>query len=258
MHNIDITWFLDLTRRASDLAKSHFGNTRGTLKPDKTWVTQADIAVEAYLREELQKARPNDAILGEEGDNPPPESPVVWAIDPIDGTTNFVAGLSEWAVCIARLKGGRPDNGVPTVGAFALPALGDLYHTDGTTAYYNDVPLDPPAPYIDDNALFLVSEGAFESYDIDYPGKIISMGSAAGHLCYVARGSAVGALDKAGIWDYAASAAILRVLGVPFRYVSGSEVDFMALYTQHSVSEPTLVCPDSHFETLRSALKHLE
>ena len=92
----------------------------------------------------------------------------------------------------------------PTLGAFLLPALGDLYHTDGQTAFYNGTPLTPPAPSIDPNALLLISEGAFQNATVDYPGKTLSLGSCAAHLCYVARGSAVGALDQAHIWDYAA------------------------------------------------------
>ncbi len=253
MTQIDIDWLLDITRKAGDIALSHFGKTRGNLKPDNTWVTQADLAVEACLREELASARPNDAILGEEGDNPAPRSPTVWAIDPIDGTRAFNHGFPIWGVSIGMLQ-----DGVPTLGAFILPALGDLYHTDGKTACCNGVALTPSAPAINANAVFLVSEGAYKHRKIDYSGKVLSLGSAAAHLCYVARGSAVGSLNQASIWDYAAGAAILRVLGVPFRYLSGAEVDFTLLYSGQSTPEPTLACPPRHFQTLQAALLQTE
>ena len=249
MTEIDTDWLIAITRRAGEIALSHFGNTRGSLKPDSSWVTQADLDVEAYLREELAKARPGDAILGEEGDNPAPQSSAVWAIDPVDGTRVFNHGLPVWGVSIGLIL-----DGTPSAGAFYLPALGDLYHTDGKTAYCNGIALAPPEPVIDANAILLVSEGAYKAQHIRYPGKLLSMGSAAAHLCYVARGAAVGALDQAGVWDYAASAAILRVLGVPFHYASGAEVDFPTLYDGRPAPEPTLVCPPHLFAPLQAAL----
>ncbi len=250
--DIDISWLLHLADQAGEIALSHFGNTQGTLKPDNSWVTQADIEVEAYVRKELAAGRPDDAVLGEEGDNPHPQSPVVWAIDPIDGTRTFNHGLPIWGVSIGVLE-----NGIPRLGVFALPALGDVYHTDGVTAYYNGEPLSPPEPVIDPNAVFMVNETGYRSFRIDYPGKLLSLGSAAAHLCYVARGSAVGNMEDAAIWDYAASAAILRVLGIPFRYLSGAEVDFADLYDGRSVPEPTLVCLPRHFDALQRAIKKI-
>ncbi len=249
MSFIDIHWLLDITKEASKISLAHFGNTRGTLKADNSWVTQADIDVEKYLRSELLKERPNDDILGEEGDKTAPTASIVWAIDPIDGTRVFNHGLPVWGISIGALV-----DGVPTVGAISLPALGDTYFTDGKTAWCNTTMLTQPKPVIDPNALLLVSEGAFQTTDIDFEGKIIHLGSAAANLCYVAKGSAVGAIDQANLWDYAAGAAILRVLGVPFCYASGKEVDFKALYTHHAAPEPTLICPAEHFETLQKSL----
>jgi myo-inositol-1(or 4)-monophosphatase len=252
MHDIDINWLLNVTDQASKIALKHFGNTKGTLKPDNSWVTQADIDVEKFLRQELEKKRPSDDILGEEGDDPPPTSSVVWAIDPIDGTRVFNHGLPVWGISIGAFV-----DGIPAIGVFALPALNDVYYTDGKTAHCNSHQLTPPAPIIDANALILMSEGMSSSIDFKFEGKNIQLGSASANLCYVAKGSAVGAIDKANIWDYAAGAAILRVLDVPFKYASGKDVDFTALYTDHAVPEPTLICPAQHFETLQKGLTML-
>lgn len=252
MHDIDMNWLLSITDQASQIALKHFGNTKGTLKPDNSWVTQADIDVEKYLRQELEKKRPHDDILGEEGTDPTPTSSVVWAIDPIDGTRVFNHGLPVWGISIGALV-----DGIPTVGVIALPALGDVYYSDSQTAHCNKTQLTPPTPIIDTNALLLISEGAFSTTDITFEGKHIHLGSAAANLCYVAKGSAVGAIDQANIWDYAAGAAILRVLHVPFKYASGKDVDFTALYSNHAVSEPTLICTENHFKTLQKGLKVL-
>lgn len=249
MHKIDMSWLLQITESASKIALQHFGNTKGTLKPDNSWVTQADIDVEKFLRQELAKKRPHDDILGEEGDNPPPTSDVVWAIDPIDGTRVFNHGLPVWGISIGALVEGKPK-----VGVIALPALQDVYYTDGEKAFCNKTQLSKPNPSIDTNALLLVSEGAFSSTNIQFEGKTIQLGSAAANLCYVAKGSAVGAIDQANIWDYAAGAAILKVLDIPFRYASGKPVDFSALFTKPAVPEPTVICANQHFETLQKGL----
>jgi histidinol-phosphatase len=87
-------------------------------KPDLTPVTDADLAAEESLRGVLQRARPRDAMLGEEygwtG-----SSPRCWIIDPIDGTKNFVRGVPVWATLVGLMA-----DGVMTVGVVSAPALG--------------------------------------------------------------------------------------------------------------------------------------
>ena len=247
--DLDVAWLVHLAREAGHLAYGFFGKASATLKADDSWVTEADLAVERFIREELRSSRPDDDIIGEEGDTTAVSSaPYVWAIDPIDGTRAFYHGFPVWGVSIGLLV-----EGMPYAGVFVLPALGDLYHTDGTTAFLNDVPLRPPNPPVDKNAVFLISEGAYQARTIDYPGKVLSLGSAAAHLCYVARGSAVGAMDQAGVWDYAAGAAILSTLGISARYVSGQAVAFTDMYDGRVVPEPTLFAPDAVFESLQRA-----
>jgi myo-inositol-1(or 4)-monophosphatase len=66
-------------------------------------VSAADLATERLIRERLAEARPYDAIMGEEGDDFEPEDPsgLRWVVDPLDGTTNFLFGIPQWAVSIA-------------------------------------------------------------------------------------------------------------------------------------------------------------
>ena len=247
---IDPNWIVDLARRAGEIAATFFGKTTGQLKADKSWVTEADLAVELYLRAAIEEKRPQDEIIGEEGEKEiDPSAEFVWALDPIDGTRVFNHGLPVWGVSTGALC-----NDGPVLGAFVAPALGDLYHTDGDQAYLNGEPLTIPEPVIDENALFLVSEDAYKNRVIDYPGKVLSLGSAAAHLCYVAKGSAVGAMDMAGVWDYAGGAAILRSQGIQCRHTSGDPVDFASLYDGRQVEIPTLIAPESCFEVLRRAV----
>jgi histidinol-phosphatase len=97
-----------------------------TAKPDLTPVTDADTAVEKALRATLGRARPRDAVLGEEfGETPPAAgarrapSARQWVIDPIDGTKNFVRGVPVWATLIALM-----DDEKPVVGLVSAPGLG--------------------------------------------------------------------------------------------------------------------------------------
>jgi len=88
------------------------------LKPDRTYVTEADLAVERALREMLAAERPDDGILGEEygteGD-----TTRQWIIDPIDGTANYLRGVPVWGTLLALAV-----DGVPVVGVVSSPALG--------------------------------------------------------------------------------------------------------------------------------------
>jgi len=87
-------------------------------KPDMTPVTDADLAVEDSLRGVLRRARPRDAMLGEEYGRTG-MSPRCWIIDPIDGTKNYVRGVPVWATLVGLMAEGEV-----TVGVVSAPALG--------------------------------------------------------------------------------------------------------------------------------------
>lgn len=87
-------------------------------KPDLTPVSDADLAVEDSLRNVLSRARPRDAMLGEEHGRTG-SSQRCWVVDPIDGTKNFVRGVPVWATLI-----GLMDEDEVVVGVVSAPALG--------------------------------------------------------------------------------------------------------------------------------------
>jgi histidinol-phosphatase len=87
-------------------------------KPDLTPVTDADRAVEDFVRSTLARARPRDAVTGEEYGSTG-RAARQWVIDPIDGTKNFVRGVPVWATLIALLDG---DDVV--AGVASAPSLG--------------------------------------------------------------------------------------------------------------------------------------
>ncbi|WP_243792094.1 histidinol-phosphatase [Saccharopolyspora gloriosae] len=121
MTNVDD---LELALRLADTADeitSHRFRARDLSvdrKPDRTPVTDADLAVEDAVRAVLAEQRPDDQVAGEErgGDI---STARTWVLDPIDGTKNFLRGVPAWATLIALVA-----DGTPTAGVISAPALG--------------------------------------------------------------------------------------------------------------------------------------
>ncbi|NBM15355.1 histidinol-phosphatase [Streptomyces sp. GC420] len=91
-------------------------------KPDMTPVSEADKAAEELVRASLQRARPRDAVHGEEF-GVEGTGPRRWVVDPIDGTKNYVRGVPVWATLIALTEAGEGGY-QPVVGVVSAPALG--------------------------------------------------------------------------------------------------------------------------------------
>ena len=95
---------VESARAAAELVRSRSAGevtVAATKSTDVDVVTEADRAAEALIRERLSAARPDDALLGEEGDDVPGTTGVRWVVDPIDGTVNFLYGLPQYSVSIA-------------------------------------------------------------------------------------------------------------------------------------------------------------
>jgi fructose-1,6-bisphosphatase/inositol monophosphatase family enzyme len=85
-------------------------------------VTAADRAAEQLIGDELRRARPDDGLLGEEGAARTSTSGRRWVIDPIDGTSNFHAGLDYWCSALAL-----EDNQGLLLGAVHQPASAETF-----------------------------------------------------------------------------------------------------------------------------------
>jgi hypothetical protein len=83
---------------------------------------RADRECEQFIARELERAFPDDGLLGEEGAQKPSRSGRRWIIDPIDGTRDFVRGNPAWANLI-----GLEVEGEVVAGFACMPALGDLF-----------------------------------------------------------------------------------------------------------------------------------
>ncbi|RVT85499.1 inositol monophosphatase [Rhodobacteraceae bacterium CCMM004] len=99
------------------------------------FVSRADIAAEAKVRDILMEARPNYGWLGEESDEVAGKDPTRrWIVDPLDGTTNYLHGMPHWAVSIALEHKGQV-----VAGVVFDPAKDELFCAEkGGGAWLND------------------------------------------------------------------------------------------------------------------------
>jgi len=203
-----------LVQKAGELLANRFQlhGTHSTLKPDRTVVTEADLAADRLLYESIHEAYPEELIISEEGRTTLERNYApVWVIDPLDGTTNFSLGLHTWGVSVGRLV-----DGVPDIAALYFPILGELYTAQrGKGAFLNRKPIRVRPLEKDQPAAFLaLSSHSFKRYQIELRYKSRVLGSACYDLCMVARGVAViGFLAKPKLWDLAAGWLVVEEAG---------------------------------------------
>ena len=93
---------------ADEIARRHFRrDLQITTKPDRTFVTQADTAIETRIRERLADAFPDHGLVGEEYGTEAGDAAVRWYIDPIDGTHNYIRGVPLFGTLLAVERDGE-------------------------------------------------------------------------------------------------------------------------------------------------------
>ncbi len=125
-------------RKAGRSLKRDFGeveNLQVSMKGPANFVSAADRRAEEILRTELEKARPGYGFLGEEGGVVEgSDKSHRWIVDPLDGTTNFLHGIPQFAISI-----GLERDGVLIAGVVYNPANEELFTAErGKGAFLND------------------------------------------------------------------------------------------------------------------------
>ena len=185
-------------------------------------VTSCDLEAEEAIVETISRRFPDHTILCEERGTTGPASEYVWAIDPLDGTSNFQQGLPLFCVSIALLHHGRPVLGV------VYNALKDeLYRAcAGEGAFCNDRPIRVSS--VDTLQRGLLATGFQQSREAEVTANLANMqrfytegvlglrrlGSSALDLCYVAHGRLSGYWELfLHTWDFAAGSIIVEEAG---------------------------------------------
>lgn len=211
-----------IIRQAGALLLAYFHQPLSwTVKQDKSFVTQADLASERYLIEQLTKLMPDAQFYAEEsGASGQGNSPYCWVIDPLDGTTNFAHGLPYFCISVALTY-----NNEPIFGMIYQPLTNELMHgQQGRGAFINDEPiktssLEFPEAVV---ALGLPYLRQQEYTDLLEKGREIAkqayairhFGAVALDIAYLACGRLEGVvLRKLGWWDVAAGIVIVQEAG---------------------------------------------
>ncbi|HRK64036.1 MAG TPA: inositol monophosphatase [Terricaulis sp.] len=189
----------------------------------------ADKRAEGMILEALERAAPFPIISEEAGWVRAGESRYVWAVDPLDGSVNYLRGYPHCAVSIALL-----DQGSPVLGVVDCFALGERFTgLVGVGAWLNGAPMivsdiDTPASGILQTGV--PSRASAESMALFDQRlrtwrKVRMIGSAATALAYVAAGRAEAYRESGSmIWDVAGGCALVRAAGGIFE-ISGGDLD---------------------------------
>jgi histidinol-phosphatase len=208
----------ELADEAGSIGLSFFGtDLHVKLKPDRTPVTEADVAIESMVRERIRERFPSDAVLGEEG-GLDGGSDRRWIVDPIDGTKNFTDGIQIWGTLIALAVDGEP-----VLGLANAPGLGERYEAvRGGTATMNSKPIDVSTAdrvsraFVTYGSARVLLDGPFAEGVQDLARearRTRAFGDFWGHML-VARGSADAMLEsELSTWDFAALRVIVEAAG---------------------------------------------
>ena len=211
-----------LDRAAGPFVAGHRAES-AVQKKGNDFATEVDLAIERQVVAELQAAT-GIGVHGEEFGGADLNSPLVWVLDPIDGTFNYAAGSPMAAILLGLLRDGEP-----VAGLTWLPFTGDRYTAvHGGPLYVNGV-AHPPLG----RAGLAESMVAFGAFNIDWGGrfpgryrvavleelsrvssKLRMHGSTGIDMAFVAAGILGAAVGFGGkVWDHAAGVALVRAAG---------------------------------------------
>lgn len=222
---------LGATREAGAMALRFFRDgVKSWHKKPNDPVSEADMAVDALLRERLVQARPGYGWVSEESEPVSARNGDLWIVDPIDGTRAFIAGKPEFTICVALLRDHRP-----VLAAIYNPASEEFFDaTAGGGARLNGKPIHASGHGSLMEARFLASRRTFERHGwISRTAKadFAYRNSIAYRMALVAAGKfdAAISLTEKSDWDVVAADLLVQEAGgrvatadgMPLKYSNG-------------------------------------
>jgi myo-inositol-1(or 4)-monophosphatase len=243
LHSALLNGMIAAARKAARALKRDFGeveNLQVSMKGPANFVTAADRRAEETLYAELIKARPNYGFLGEEGGRRDgSDKSHTWIVDPLDGTTNFLHGIPQFAISI-----GLEREGAIIAGIVYNPVTDELFTAErGKGAFLNDKRMRVAArkrmadaviacglPHLGrgDLALGLRELGAVQ----DKVAGLRRFGAASLDLAFIAAGRLDGYWERnLSPWDMAAGLLLVREAGGFVTDIEGGD----AMFTQRNI-----------------------
>src|SRR5471032_3281813 len=210
-----------IAAQAAELALGYF-NRRDEIqvssKKVQDFVSQADVAVEQFIRAQLAEHFPQDAIIGEELGGTLTDA-ACWVIDPIDGTSNFLRGSPLWGVSLGLVEGRKP-----VIGVVALPVLNEQFAAEsGKGIFLNAQPFTRDNRFGDVQILSLgdSSDDRLDDAASFYQGLRAADWSVQCYRCttvgmvFAAKGVIDGHLQRrTTLWDIAGGAVLCQEAGL--------------------------------------------
>ena len=244
----DLRLLEETVRQAGDIARRYFGGDyKRWNKEGGSPVTEADLAVNAYLRERLTEARPDYGWLSEENADDPARLAKrdLFIIDPIDGTIAFLKNRPHFTICAAVVTDGRPSCGV-----VFNPISDELYSAaKGGGAHRNALPIRVGSRERLEGAAMLGDRSHLAQAPWP-PMHVQNRNSVAYRLALVADGSADASVSLTAKrdWDLAAADIILEESGGCLSDATGH----MLVYNRPVTKQASLVAanPALHAEII--------
>lgn len=254
MIEIDIEFVKSVAQEAGERAVQLLASMSPEFKSDNSYVTNIDRETELFVRAKLAERYPDFAFLGEEfGRHGDADAPL-WAVDPIDGTTNMVFGIPIWCVSIGLIYQGEP-----IAGAICLPRTGELFWgVKGQGAFCNGVRLqttDRDATHIEDTLGF--TSGAIKSMEVSHlVGRLRCLGSIAADIAYTARGTLCSLVGwNEGAYDMAAALCMAKEAGCVMEHLNGEPLNLGRILQEGKTHAPFVVAPPKLAKHLQTALR---
>ncbi len=208
-----------LFKLVSDQQLKDFGNISASNKSDGSLVTSCDLWSDKTIVEALSKIAPNEGVLSEEGGKLVPKTNAYWIVDPLDGTTNFAAGIPYWSISIARFVDGKPQSSF-----LIIPTLKKKFVAiKGMGVWLNDKKIEVKKQNQRSECVSLCSRSIKilqKNPNSKFPGKIRLLGVSSLNLTSVAMGQTFGAIESTPkIWDIAAAWLLLEELNCDIEWL---------------------------------------
>jgi myo-inositol-1(or 4)-monophosphatase len=214
---------IDVAREAGDIIRS-VRATAAETKADASPVTEADRRADAHLRERLLALRPCGWLSEETADSPERLAlDELWIVDPLDGTKEFIAGVPEFVVAIALVRGG-----VPVLGVVHNPSTGETFAAEAGAGAFDGAGARLRVAEGDEllSSRSEMKAGEFTPFEGLY--RLTPTGSIQYKLALLAQGKAAATLSRGPKheWDVCAGALLVAeaggvagdLFGNPFRY----------------------------------------
>lgn len=198
-----------------------------------------DRTAHVLITDRLLAARPDDAVLSEEGVDETPRDTAdrVWIVDPLDGTSEYGLGRSDWAVHIALWERDRPIGSAISVGVVDLPSQGITLSTIDTDRCRTIIGSHESArivvsrsrpPELTTDRLEEIEDRLREGGVTDAGVKVLNVGSVGAKVAEVVAGRADAYVHDSGFyeWDVAAPLAVAKHYGLVACHLTGDEVTF--------------------------------